>query len=396
VRASVDFGGQRRNFFVSFTNRRLLDSEISLAGTAFGSNLAYEDFTEQSLGADLTLGRTLDEAGQQRGFLRYSFVDRTIDPDTNINAAALIFRDFFQQNITTSLVGLSFRADTRNDRVLPTAGYETGLSIEGAGLGGFAKFARFEGRAAWYTKLPEWVPIPLADRSSVLLAARTGYTIPFNTIGEYDISDVPFSGCIPSVPGLTVVPNETCTLDTIDTDLTLPLSERYFLGGLGTFQLRGYKARSVGPRRSILNVQGSGQLSSFYTPEGRDRVTGACTDPSVDPVNGCNSINDTTNFADLDNTDVIGGSKFISLTAEYRFPISEQLGLVGILFLDMGNAFAENESMFNVGEWRFGTGAGALWFSPFGPLQVFLGIPINRLSVEQATVFEFSVGGSNL
>jgi outer membrane protein insertion porin family len=395
VRASVDVGGQRRNFFASFTNRRLLDSEFSLAGTAFGSNLAYESFTEQSIGADLTLGRTLDEAGQQRGFLRYSFIDRTIDPDTNINAAALIFRDFFQQNITTSLVGLSFRADTRNDRVLPTAGYETGLSIEGAGLGGFAKFARFEGRAAWYTKLPEWVPIPLASRSSVLLAARTGYTIPFNTISDYDITDIPFSGCL-NIPGVTVVPNQNCTLDTIDTKLTLPLSERYFLGGLGTFQLRGYKARSVGPRRSVLNVQGTGQLSSFYSPVDRDPVTGLCTNSTSDPVNGCNSLNDTTDFANLDNTDVIGGSKFISLTAEYRFPISEQLGLVGILFLDMGNAFAEDQSIFNVGEWRFGTGAGALWFSPFGPLQVFLGIPINRLSVEQATVFEFSVGGSNL
>ena len=26
-----------------------------------------------------------------------------------------------------------------------------------------------------------------------------------------------------------------------------------------------------------------------------------------------------------------------------------------------------------VGEWRFGTGAGLLWFSPFGPLEAFVG-----------------------
>ena len=38
----------------------------------------------------------------------------------------------------------------------------------------------------------------------------------------------------------------------IDTNLKLPLSERYFLGGLGEFQLRGFDARSVGPRRAIL------------------------------------------------------------------------------------------------------------------------------------------------
>ena len=47
-------------------------------------------------------------------------------------------------------------------------------------------------------------------------------------------------------------------------------------------------------------------------------------------------------------------------------------------------------------EWRYGTGAGLLWFSPFGPLQVVLGFPLNRLSIEKSMVFEFSVGGAGL
>ncbi len=34
-----------------------------------------------------------------------------------------------------------------------------------------------------------------------------------------------------------------------------------------------------------------------------------------------------------------------------------------------------------------------LWFSPFGPLQVVLGFPVDPLSVEKSPVFEFSVGG---
>ncbi len=46
--------------------------------------------------------------------------------------------------------------------------------------------------------------------------------------------------------------SEVQALQDIDTDLTLPLTERYFLGGIGTYQLRGFKARSVGPRRAIL------------------------------------------------------------------------------------------------------------------------------------------------
>jgi outer membrane translocation and assembly module TamA len=65
------------------------------------------------------------------------------------------------------------------------------------------------------------------------------------------------------------------------------------------------------------------------------------------------------------------------------------------VFLDAGGAFAENDSVFTFGEWRYGTGFGALWFSPFGPLQGFLGFPLNPLSIEDKVVFEFSVGGAN-
>jgi outer membrane protein assembly factor BamA len=92
----------------------------------------------------------------------------------------------------------------------------------------------------------------------------------------------------------------------------------------------------------------------------------------------------------------VGGSSFISSSFEYRFPISESIGLQGVAFVDMGNAFAEGSNLFDVTEWRYGTGAGLLWFSPFGPLQVVLGFPLNRLSIEKSMVFEFSVGGAGL
>ena len=91
---------------------------------------------------------------------------------------------------------------------------------------------------------------------------------------------------------------------------------------------------------------------------------------------------------------MIGGNKFFSGTFEYRFPVSRELGLVGIVFLDFGNAFAEDQSIFDVGDWRYGAGFGALWFSPFGPLQAFVGFPLNKLEVEDSTTFEFSVGGT--
>jgi outer membrane protein assembly factor BamA len=255
--------------------------------------------------------------------------------------------------------------------------------------------------------MPDWMPdfVPLKDRSSFSFSLRTGWALPFNDIGDWDFK-FDTAGCLNP---------EQCALDQIDDDLDLPLTERYFLGGLGTFQLRGFKARSVGPRRAVLyNTAASGQ-GPWFSPVGV--IGGVCVDrPVIDPSDPdpppdgefpesqgdndgkCNSLDDQDidDFDDLDETDVIGGNTFLAFSGEYRFPISEALGLVGILFLDVGNAFAENENPLDVGLWRYGTGFGALWFSPFGPLQAFVGFPLDKLEVEDALVFEFSVGGAPL
>ena len=107
------------------------------------------------------------------------------------------------------------------------------------------------------------------------------------------------------------------------------------------------------------------------------------------------SDEDIDDFDDLDETEVIGGNKFFTIKSEYRFPISESLGLIGIVFLDMGNAFDENQSIFDFDEWRFGSGFGGLWFSPFGPIEAYIGFPLDKLEEdEDGTVFEFSVGGA--
>ena len=82
----------------------------------------------------------------------------------------------------------------------------------------------------------------------------------------------------------------------------------------------------------------------------------------------------------------------MSSTFEYRFPISEEIGLMGFGFIDGGNAFVEGDLLFDVTQWRYGYGGGVLWFSPFGPLQLVLGFPISPRSNEQSPVFEFSVG----
>ena len=96
----------------------------------------------------------------------------------------------------------------------------------------------------------------------------------------------------------------------------------------------------------------------------------------------------------MDETEVIGGNKFFTVKGEYRFPVSEALGLIGIVFLDMGNAFDEEQNIWDFDEWRSGTGFGGLWYSPFGPVEAYLGVPLDKLEDEDNTVFEFSMGGA--
>ena len=405
VQAVVDYGSRNSQFYLSFYNPYLFGSEFSLRTTAFRTDLEYIDFEQTELGVEFSLGHDLNEEGTARGNLRYSYATRDIERLTDENAASMIFRELLSDDNSTSLFGVSWISDTRDDFVAPKSGHIYGANVEYAGLGGFANFLRLEGRALWFVQPPDWFPtwFPFRDDSTFVFGLRGGYTLPFNSISDYSF-DVPTG---PEFPG-----SEVQFINNIDEDLELPLSERYFLGGLGSYQLRGYRARSVGPRRAILQRSGAFGLGNAFFPVGRTFAfrdeNGAlipdafCNDQrnvfgnQGDGDGECNSLDDTDidDFDDLDETDVIGGNKFISATFEYRFPVSKELGLVGIVFLDMGNAFDETQSIFDVGEFRFGTGIGALWFSPFGPLQAFVGFPLNKLEVEDSTTFEFSVGGA--
>lgn len=389
---SIDYGSRSQRFFINLADPYFLGSTYSLSTTLSRTSLDFEDFEQQQTGADVVLGHALDEDGTTRGFLRYGFDLRRLEDDRNVNAAGPILREILQNDVATSLVGVSVVSDTRNDRLAPTAGHQLGASLEGAGIGGFSRFARLEARAIYFLGAPSW----LLDRSSFVVGVRAGWAVPFNTIGDFDTFDplVGDAALLASGPQFR-------RLEDVDDDLTLPLTERYFLGGLGQFQLRGFKARSVGPRRAILRQVGG----NVFTPVGINAdpllgPVGECRDDFFTFGNGsglCNQIDDREidDFADLDETDVVGGNKFSSASFEYRFPISETIGLQGVAFIDMGNAFDERQlNLFDVTEWRYGTGAGVQWFSPFGPLAVVLGFPLDRLSVEKSPVFEFSIGGS--
>jgi outer membrane protein insertion porin family len=128
----------------------------------------------------------------------------------------------------------------------------------------------------------------------------------------------------------------------------LPLIERYFPGGINT--VRGFETRALGPREDTLSPQGA-----------------------------------------VINNQAIGGTNELILQNEIIFPIFQQVGLRGVVFFDAGNAFLERKGI-DFGDLRYSVGAGIRWLSPFGPLRIEFGIPLNAADDEPTEPIQFSFG----
>ncbi len=136
-------------------------------------------------------------------------------------------------------------------------------------------------------------------------------------------------------------------------DQPVPVTERYFLGGIGS--LRGYQFRSISP---VIRVDTGAGPEEF-------RVGGIWQ--------------------------VVGG-------AELEYPIVRSLRLSAVAFYDAGNAFGEDtggifDDRRNLPIGLFhAAGAGLRWYSPFGPIRLELAVPINRRANDPPVAVEVGIG----
>ena len=137
------------------------------------------------------------------------------------------------------------------------------------------------------------------------------------------------------------------------------ISEKFFAGGINS--LRGYVLRSISPTIKIAS--------------------------SREPQAGM------VDFA-------VGGNKELITNWEVEFPLVEAAGVRGVVFYDAGNTYSELENFFQSSQ-RSGTlplglfhsvGTGLRWFSPLGPLRFEIGFPLTRRPVDDAYLFEFTIG----
>jgi outer membrane protein insertion porin family len=161
--------------------------------------------------------------------------------------------------------------------------------------------------------------------------------------------------------------------------LGVPISERYLIGGI--YDVRGYAPRSLGP---VLRITNSGDVGQSL------------------------------------GTLPLGGNMQVIFNSEVEFPLFKKVGISGVVFFDMGNAY-NLESRYCSGLQRSSSsispkfdpcfrfpeslttgirksvGFGFRWISPIGPLRFEWGIPLDRQDngpngKEQPLVFEFTIG----
>lgn len=65
----------------------------------------------------------------------------------------------------------------------------------------------------------------------------------------------------------------------------------------------------------------------------------------------------------------VGGEKFVQFNSELRFPLVEEAGVIGLVFFDTGDVYAEDETI-EIGNLRQSAGFGFRWFSPMGPIRL--------------------------
>jgi outer membrane protein insertion porin family len=314
-----DLGSIRRNIILSFTEPYLFDTPLTLGLDAFSWRLLFDEFTRDGTGFSTRTLYPLTALGFREVWglplteVRAGFdyrLERAKIQDLGFGATRSIRLE--EGSSVISSVAPRLLRNTLNHAFDPTAGSFQDLSLEFAGLGGDTSFLKAEARSRWYYSF--W----RSPRFGTFTYALGG------TVG-YGLGDEGIGG------------NE------------LPLFERYFPGGLSS--IRGFKARTLGPREIRKNVLGQ-------------------------------EIADTP----------IGGSRELVVNNEVIFPIAQALGLKGVMFFDAGNAFTADAG-YDIGDLRYAVGGGVRWLSPLGPLRVELGLPLNREPREDKSVVLFSFGG---
>lgn len=342
VAVMANIGGVNTQYSFKFTEPHLNDSKLSFGFDIFSWEHEYDDYTKSSTGVGFRFGypiwwgwRSFASFGYENSNLSdiddlSGYIDGDVDPDTGYvttvdpDTGVVTITDPETDEYTTlyptadiilktqdinktNYVTFGMAKDTRNANYNPSSGYRHVLTIKNAGgpLGGDAQYTKYEGSTSWY--FPMWKDL----------------------VFHYKLA------------GGFVTENETNSL---------PIYERFYLGGLST--VRGFENAKI------------------------------------------SHIDDKTG-------DRYGATNMAYQNVEVLFPIAKDAGLSGVVFFDAGHVWGGLDEPqdygfedFDFGELSMGAGIGFRWMSPMGPLRLEWGKNLDPKNDEDSSVWDFSMGGT--
>ena len=341
----VELGGDVRNFYLSFTNPRFLDTPYSLGVSGYSETDEYDNYSVDVAGGGLTIGREIMENiyatlgyrfERVRVFDVYStsgvlevpddpltlLVDEYVAaiPPQGYQPRDYIYDEWKRGPSLTSKVTLTFVRNTLNDPYFPTNGSEIWVSTALAGLGGNNYFYSASAGASWFH--------PIIGDLVLNLRGSAGFIRPYS-------------------------------------NRDVPINERFYLGGIKT--LRGFDYGMAGPVESTKlrywDHNGDGTADQAYSTIGGDPL---------------------------------GALNMVVFNAEFLYPLSKALGLRAAAFYDVGKGWGGGDNSFDNSftPLRQAVGVGIRWYSPFGPIRVDWGYNIMPKSGrgEKTNVWDFSMG----
>jgi len=338
VTGNFSIGSSRQDFIVNVNDPYFLDSKMGLGIDGFKTNREYTDFDEKKLGFGINTTYPLKDF--RMPFFGRPRAARNLGSDELASNAAPTMWDYMRGGVSYDLTHENI--DGVSDNAAKSIKDEAGKSLTSSVTPGLSYdsrdhfFAPTEGtKSAFAIKMAG-----LGGDTRFIKSDVTGrWHYPLLKDPKWGGNWVlALGGQLGYGVGLAERNNGA---------KDLPLFERYFLGGINS--VRGFAERSLGPRAGS---------------------------------------NCDTNGENCKSTEVIGGAKALVLNSEILFPIMEQYGVRGVAFFDMGNAFED----FSFGDLRKSVGAGVRWMSPFGPLRVELGFPLNKKPDDETSVLGFSIG----
>jgi outer membrane protein insertion porin family len=367
VNLQADLGTRRQDFVAGFTEPYLFDTPLSLGFDAFNSQRSYTDFSIRRTGFDINSTYPLNRV--DIGFLGLRG-SKAIDPGQGLlNDQPSSFLDYMKAGLGYELLRGKLGNFDSGGKLID----DGQVTIGGKTFTAHDPFADSKA-PAWTSSLGPNLTYDSRDHffhPTEGISGNGGFKfaglggdnryIKSDLSGRYYyplLKDPAWGNYILSVGGTIGYGIGLGGASGSD----LPLFDRYFTGGINS--VRGYTDRTLAPREKQVICK---RIKNGDLPSG----------------DGCNP-----GFSPRINTVLVGGNKQAVGNIETTFPVMEQYGLRGVAFFDMGNAF----DTFRFSDLRRSVGVGARWLSPFGPLRVEFGFPLNKQKGDDTSVIGFALG----